>query len=649
MSDLCIISSNNNNVIYTLESDRDALGGVRVTGQRTEGAGQDTVTISDAGKMLAEQIAALRDEQAKAVSAEERYAAAQSFGISDYAAAVEKNPKLAGLGEDDPGKASQAINVTSKQGTIVTVASIVAGGELPDAERAGGYTAQITRRDGLQINLALNEDIRVNDLEDGGLAVYFAQSGISHMYDASGNKSVLEGQGGELAGTAGDDILINRFGSFVDASDGDDTIINLAHNATILGGKGDDAILVPVLATGLSLDGGAGNDLIVAQGLTGSTVTMLEGDDRLVTGDIRSGDIQSAGHDAIRASGIYGTEIHSETGGLHLAVASLGVIYESNITLGNEDNTITSATSGSIIRSNISMGNGNNTININHIEQGKIQLGNGNNTINANSIHSNYYVLLGNGNNTIHTSRNIVNSRIHVGNGNNTIDAGESIFDTEIRTGNGNNTVAAGLGDIYGTEQHAGIHLSEISFGNGNNTIYGLHVDKSRIKTGNGNNTVRAESLSTSIIHTGAGNDSIKIGSVKGSILNTGGGDDFIKIHNAFASVIAGGAGNDTIKIGVAEYSHISGGGADDILEIGAAHSSIVQGASSSADPWAELQNYLQSIQRDEQPGEPANDKAAVAGSYLRETADRFSTGLYMTTVAPEAGEYMKLLTATRA
>ena len=64
MNDICAVTVYGTNT-YTLVSDQASTGGVRVAWQNTANSGQDTVSISDAGKILAAQIAAMRDEQAK--------------------------------------------------------------------------------------------------------------------------------------------------------------------------------------------------------------------------------------------------------------------------------------------------------------------------------------------------------------------------------------------------------------------------------------------------------------------------------------------------------------------------------------------------------------------------------------------------------
>jgi hypothetical protein len=701
--------------MYTLSCDQDALGGVRVFGQRAASAGQDTVTISEAGQMLAEQIAALRDEQAKALNAEERYAAAQSFGTSDYAADVEAAglpgaQRLTGMGENDLFKTSQAINVASKQGTIVTVASIVATADpatafpfpfLSYADSTSSYIASITRQDGLQINLALNEDIRVNDLEDGGLAVYFAQSGITHMYDAAGNKSVLESEGGALAGTAGDDILINRFGSFVDAGDGDDTIINFAHNATILGGNGDDKIFVPVSANNVSLDGGAGNDLIVAHRLDNSTITMLEGDDRLVAGNV-SGTIESAGNDVIRAGSISGA-IHSDTGGLHLTAAGS---IAANISLGDADNTIKSR--GSIAYSQIKLGDGNNTIDSGgKIEKSSIKLGDGDNTVNTKGIYGSTikagdgdniitakyiqtYTLtygpdprgtytgphgdielssikLGNGNNTIYSGGKIENSSIKLGDGDNTVKTGglneivDQLFktglirDSTIQAGNGNNTISSGN---Y-------IERATIQAGNGNNSVDGHRLDLSKIQLGDGNNTINADSLIrgtkiqfgngdntvntgfkiySSKIQTGDGNNTIITDNLHGSIIRTGAGNDSVIVRSQthggmVGSLLDTGGGNDSIEISNTFAAMILAGSGSNMIKIGGAYYSYISGG--GIDDILEIGATDSSIvHREASSVDPWLEMQA----YLQRLSSEYQGELQLNNHAATAGGYLQAL-----
>jgi hypothetical protein len=395
------------------------------------------------------------------------------------------------------------------------------------------------------------------------------------VYDKDGGKSVVEGQAG-ASGTAGDDILINRFGSIVDGGDGDDIIVNFASDATILGGNGNDTILA--VGGGKLIDGGAGDDLIAADRL-GGTIRMGEGSDRLVARAILGSRIESSGNDSVAAKYL-NANIHSDTGGMHIAA---GNSLAGTFILGDADNTIRSQ--GAITRANIKMGNGNNSISGDYIEMSRIDAGNGNNALTINHRVNATHLIEG-----------------LVGN----------INGVDINFGDGNNTIRA-----------AGMTYSAITVGNGNNTLdvnEGYRtINTSIIEMGNGENSIATGDLSVSDLKTGDGNDHIRIGRAGGSSIQAGGGDDAIEIDESYLSTVDGGDGNDAITIKNARASIIAGGNGDDALAVANVNRSLITGDAPKNEDWqVALENFLVGgLARSLAGGDDSNDNLLELGNSL--------------------------------
>jgi hypothetical protein len=62
--------------------------------------------------------------------------------------------------------------------------------------------------------------LRINDLEDGGLSVFFAQSGLTKIYDANGLERIDAEMPETGLGTEGDDVIINLRSAVVNAGGG---------------------------------------------------------------------------------------------------------------------------------------------------------------------------------------------------------------------------------------------------------------------------------------------------------------------------------------------------------------------------------------------------------------------------------------------
>lgn len=347
--------------------------------------GRDTVSISAVGRELAAQVTAERDEAARQMDPTGRYQAALAFG-EDFAGYMGSNINLV----DEEGfthnsadvdmaayRPSRAFTTVSAQGTVVGISAVAA-----EAGRTGEgspeiHLAQITRKDGFQLNIELDDDIRINDLEDGGLSIYYASSGITRTFDANGRETVAQGEINVL-GTDGDDIIINKSSSRVDAGDGDDIIVNLADNTELRGGDGNDTILLASARTkSVTIDGGAGDDVIVAQEIENASIVMGDGNDSLTAAQIFGSTISSSGDDAIKTNGFAKSKLTSRNGALSTDIAS---ILESTVAIDRVKGDFSIA---EIRGSRLKFGDGNVFLNSNWIMDSEIELGKGDLTMNA--------------------------------------------------------------------------------------------------------------------------------------------------------------------------------------------------------------------------------------------------------------------------
>lgn len=477
-------------------------------------------------QLFAEQSAThIASQQTDPASAADRYAAAQRVPSLDEVLVSQKNnaDNYATISDKDTANinnynsvmsgnvfTSGKVSTTSTQGTIVTVST----------PSASAYELQITRKDGLQLTFEARDDMRINDLEDGSLSVYFPASGQTCLFDASGAMSVLQGETGQ-SGTGSDDIIINVKGTKVDGGDGNDTVFNFADNAAITTGEGDDAVFTTA-QNSLTIDTGNGNDRLFGKTLYASTVNMGEGDNSfhagMAGGELRMGD----GNNTLISNNFIGSSssnTENPTQSLYVSV-------------GNGNNYIHT---GAISKSaEVSIGDGNNNIQLGEIE-GEVSIGNGCNNIQLGGIKGE--ASIGNGHNTIQTGG--VNNGVSIGNGNNEIrtNLGQ---EAKLNVGNGKNTVTIG-------SMGSG---STATLGNGGNTvIIERGMTNASISTGSGEDTFFLESGNRSVVDAGAGNDTIYMNNLRNSTLYAGDGDDTIYVDEAQHAFISGGNGNDSIHI----------------------------------------------------------------------------------------------------
>ena len=453
---------------------------------------EDTVTISEAGKELARQVLEARNQAAAEKTVEQRYADAAAFG-GDYMAALENGLKLGATKEEQVTMCEVAIKntflpslattVTTDQGTIIGISDMESS--LGGAVKL--QTVQITRKDGLQLNLDVSEDMRINDLEDGGLAVHFAQSGLTRIFDATGNETQTWEQGGELKGTVGNDVLINRYSADVDAGDGDDIIINLASDVKLSGGAGNDKIINIGELKGVDIDTGSGDDAVYGNRLSG-TLDLSQGSNKVFMNVLEGKTLLGDGNAELNARSFKGTLLIGN-GDLAMNARS---IFQADINHAEGANSKVNLNSDSVYQSTINLNGGGHVANMRSISESDVNLGNKNET----NVEGN--ILVTNG-----------------------------IYGSKVFTGNGDDAVKVG---IISDSHRSG--LSILDTGAGNDTVSGLNaMFGGKVDTGDGDDTIYAKlSMFAGSINAGAGNDTIYINRAynDGNIVDAGTGNNTV-------------------------------------------------------------------------------------------------------------------------
>lgn len=414
----------------------------------------------------------------------------------------------------------EGVTTTSPHGTVVNVARIPAS----ESGEISPYTAQVTRKDGLQITFELTGNVRVNDRDDGSLAILFADTGETHVYSPDGTKSILQGEAGSFAGTEGNDIFINLNATSVDGGEGDDTIINFADNASLNGGNGNDTIILGREVAGNAIDTGEGNDSLLGVGARNSSIRMGEGNNTVDLDVLEGASELSLGDgDNVVGIDIVGSAIRPNTTGQP----------DSVITIGDGNNRFTAGITG--INAKVYMGDGNNSISSQTIS-GLLHVGNGNNTLTAKWMQV--------GDSDIRSSASSYGYKqtqpggiVELGNGNNTVDVDEMTTGSLLQAGNGNNEINFRIG----------ANGSKVELGDGNNKISFDSTVFMDIVAGNGNNIIVGRALTRSTIITGSGDDHIAVVHGSGSV-NSGGGNDIVGIGSSFLQgQVDVGEGNNTV------------------------------------------------------------------------------------------------------
>lgn len=358
----------------------------------------------------------------------------------------------------------------TKNGTIINVSQTAA--DLGDMGDSYGQAIQITRSNGLQVNLELTDDLRINELEDCGIAIYFASTGITKHYSVDGVESIIEDVS-NLLGTDGDDIIINKYGNQINSGDGDDIIFNFANDTVINAGAGNDKIIIcNPEASGLQIDTGDGSDVVAAFRMDSSTVNLNDGD-FLVAARLDNSTITASGNISIKTEELNKSTLSTDQGKANI---NIGRVLESAVHIGDTN----LVTIGSTQDSNITL-TSNNYINafINHNNRSNID------------IHALEVDL---------TSSSFMNSSINIDSeiSNVTI---SSLFNSALNTGDGKDNIK--IDSVY---------TSNIYTNGGNDSIIFDNAMSSKIFSGGGNDTIKYRIAHSSQISSGSGRDSVTNG-----------------------------------------------------------------------------------------------------------------------------------------
>lgn len=371
------------------------------------------------------------------------------------------------------GMSENEIATTTENGTRVSVQS------LPTNKTFGVPGAvvkllNIETQGGLQIQMELDQNVRINDTENGGVSLFFPDTGETKRFDADGNVTTDAGeQSDSLEGSNGDDILVNINKSVVNAGEGNDTVFNFSENTIIEGGDGDDKIFLP----------GHSEDVIVNTGKGSNTV---------YGGQVNNAIINAQGNnDKIEAYSLHGTNI---TGTGTLAV-NAKTLRESNLQSAGDF----SANIGCVFKTRIQVGEENDQTSNLQNPYARLQA-------KANIVISGFddsFLTTVGGDSSI-TMNSASNSFISTGGGGDTIRI-TTANNSSISTGGGNDTLR-----INHSEG------STIDMGDGNDTLVAIGSQGSKISMGNGDDVLVANSVGASTLDTGEGNDTLYYGSMHG-------------------------------------------------------------------------------------------------------------------------------------
>jgi hypothetical protein len=264
----------------------------------------------------------------------------------------------------------------------------------------------VTRANGQSVSFEADDNVRINEREDGALSVTFAKTGEIRVYATDGSMTTEQGDpcepGAHWGGTSGDDVmLVLRTGSRVGA------------------GGGNDAVMI--LTNAREVYSGDGNDLIVGGAHSGATLQVDSGD----------------GNDTLNGESFFC--VNMGNGDNVMTLNSVGICGLATVGDGNNAITIKN-----LSRSKFIVGDGNNTIIIDKADHENINIGDGNNNILINSFIGHLApgydfntLTVGNGDNII-TLGEYINSPLKIGDGNNTITVGD-FSGSDLQAGNGDN------------------------------------------------------------------------------------------------------------------------------------------------------------------------------------------------------------------
>lgn len=387
------------------------------------------------------------------------------------------------------------------------------------------------------------------------------------VYDLS-SESALPPGGGEIVGTAGDDMLAGTAGDdAIQAGLGDDTVSGGAGNDAIDGGEGDD-----------SLNGGEGDDLLKGRA----------GDDDLIGGAGNDGLAGGEGDDLLDGgAGIdtadYSDDMAGVTVDLSAGEASGDEVGEDEL-VGIEN-----VVGGS--GADVLIGDDEANRLVGGLGDDLLKGGAGNDVLDGGAGHD---VIEGGAGDDL----------VLAGLGDDLIDGGEGYDTLDLSAATGAVTVDFGAGRVsgqgIGADRFTGIE--KLLFGAGDDIVTGGNGDDAfdggagndTLKGGAGDDTIAGGAGDDAIdggsgddvLEGGLGSDAIKAGSGDDRV-EAGEGDDVIDAGSGDDAILAG-AGNDTVDGGSGD-DRIVGGAGDDRLSGGSGHDVFVFAAGFGKDTVADF------------------------------------------------------------
>jgi Ca2+-binding RTX toxin-like protein len=445
-------------------------------------------------------------------------------------------------------------------------------------------------------------------------------NGNDNLQGGVGNDTLTGGNGTDLASyaNAGGSVTVD-LGTF--SSSGADGIDSLTGIENVLGGNSADSILGDTLAN--LLDGGAGNDSLVA-GLAGGVNDTLiggSGDDTLL--DDSSGLIYGgSGNDLITMQGSGGT-LYGEDGDDWISSGASPFLDGGN---GND-------TVFSIFASATMLGGSGDDRVQSGLSNDSLDGGSENDLVDYRFAQSAVSVNLANaggfqttggaGNDTLSGFEGVVGSQYNdtlIGDaGANTLDGGlgndsligvgdENFFNFDYvsyANAGGAVTVDLGAGTSSGADGNDSLTGIEIVIGgNGHDSMLAGNVGFRGLFGGDGNDTlVGGEGGGLNVFSGDAGDDSLLAGNVGLRVLFGGDGNDtLVAGTSASTPDLQGGNDNDSL-LGGANNDRLDGGDGNDTLTGGNGDDTLVGGAANDFASYANVSGTIEAILRDDTVG----------------------------------------------
>jgi hypothetical protein len=330
-------------------------------------------------------------------------------------------------------------SVTTANGLRVDVTDVI-----HTAKGQPTASITVTRTDGRSVSFDAGDNVRINERQDGSLAVAVAGSGELRVYAADGTMTTEQLEQDDLQGTDGDDVFLLLRSGGIDAGAGDDTILIMGGAVSVNAGDGNDAVIfsksVISHSAGATIIGGGGNDTVSGNyAVSHAFVDLGDGDNKVVLDSFHDGSI-------VAGDGDNKVVLHS--------------FHDGSIVAGDGKNDINVR---SMWNSGLTLGNGDNDMTISSTHASSVTAGDGDNTFRWSVLDGGTYAF-GNGDNTFVGSMMMDGARLSAGDGDNSFSLGDVFGGTPVITmGDGDNTVnfgkwckvnfVTGTGKIFGANR----------------------------------------------------------------------------------------------------------------------------------------------------------------------------------------------------